>query len=161
MGLGYIVISSPSQSSPKTVISRANIRDHIPLGRQYTSAGSTVFICGWTKGIHCPWTGVFVVGSPARYTEHFKYLSRCLLEALWPVSVRNLIPYLRLSLFTVSENCCISLRFSWWVTAFPKDLLFFLHKFNFMVVPFHKILIQLCLPFPPALSSVKHPHSLR
>lgn len=157
----YWNIATQSLQTKHFVISRANRRDNIPLGSQYTSAGSTVFICGWSKGIRCPRIAVFVVERPARYTKHFKYLSRCLLEALPLVSVGNLIPFLmksRLSLFTISDKC-ISLRFSCWVAAFPKDLLFFLPQFNFMVMPFHKILIQLCLPFPPALFSVKHPHS--
>lgn len=119
-------------------------------------ASATIFICGWSKRIHCCWTGVFVVASPARYTKHFKYLSRCILEALPLVSVGNPIPYLtksRLNLLTVSETqlpgYCIS-----------KDLVFFLHQFNCMIMPFHKILIRFCLRFPPACLSVKHPHSL-
>lgn len=118
-------------------------------------ASATIFICGWSKRIHCCWTGVFVVVSTARYTKHFKYLSRCILEALPLVSVGNPIPYLtksRLNLFTVSETqlpgYCIS-----------KDLVFSLHQFNFMIMPFHKTLIQFCLRFPPACLSVKHPHS--
>ena len=87
-------VATPSVQSKDFVISRANRRDYVPLGSQYTSAGSTVFICGWSKGICCPWIGVFVVKSPARYTKHSKYLSRCLLEALPPMSVGNLVPYL-------------------------------------------------------------------
>lgn len=137
-------IATQSVQSKDFVFSKANRRDHIPLGSQYTSASSTVFIFGWSKGIHCPWTGVFVAESPARYTKHFKYLSRCLLEAMPPMSAGNLIPYLmksKLRIFTISEKCCISLRFSCWVAAFPEDLLFFLHQLNFMVMPFHKILI--------------------
>lgn len=80
-------ITTQSVQTKDFIFSGANRRDHIPLCSQDTSAGSTVFICGWSKGIHCPWMEIFVVGSPARYTEHFKYLNRCFLEGSTATSV--------------------------------------------------------------------------
>lgn len=141
-------VATQAVQSKDFVSSRANRRDHIPLSSPYTSSGTAVCVGGWTKGICCPWTGAFVVESPFRHTKYFRYLSRRLLETLPPVSVSNLIPYLmksRLGLFT------ISLRFSCRVAVFPKSLLCFLHQFNFTVMPFHKILIELCLASPPFL----------
>lgn len=112
------------------IFSKAKGRDHIPWGSQYTSAGSTVFVCGWSKGIHCPWMEIFVVESPARYTEHFKYLNRCFLEG----STATIVSKQSYSLPHES-------RLSYWVAEFCKVLLFYLCWFNFRVMPFHQILV--------------------
>lgn len=89
-GIYWNIAAASLQSA---VICGANRRDHIPLGGRYISAVSTIHICSWNK-ICCCWTGVFIVVSPAKYTKHVKYLSRCILETLLLVSTGNLISYL-------------------------------------------------------------------
>lgn len=95
------------------IFSKAKGRDQIPWGSQYTSAGSTVFVCGWSKGILCPWMEIFVVESPARYTEHLKYLNRCFLEGSTATSVSN-----------QSYSLPYESRLSYWVAEFAKFCFF-------------------------------------